>query len=326
MDDFSIDGDIISDMTTEEFAGHFAAIHSDDNLASSGDDLDGSTLGSVMVAFEDPELIALQPAAVVGGNVNSAGHLAATGDLTASVFGDGASGSAGGFVPSTPPADDLPSNFFLDDGSKKSPGPTPSAEITSTAGSGGDEPLYNIFFDDTSNTGAGEFTALTAPEQPLTDPNNYASEPTLTFPNLASAGTEINDASLFYTNDDKGTAGTAPTPDPQIAESNRQGEGAESYSLLPATTGDLFGTSSISTSATSPEPNLFTTEGTDSSNLASLPAAADSNTDLFADSLSAGSDLISSSSSTARKIRRQEVAKPYPGPGGWRKPKLVRRR
>lgn len=300
--DSSSDDEIALDMTPVEFSGHSSPVTSDDYLASSGASLDdGSTPGSVSVAFDDPELIAMQGGPVGDiANSNSGSEIFGSnpsGDVTASTANDGSTGNLASNGGSS--ADEPSYQFFLGDGSGGNPTGSTSGVVASNAGTSDDSPLYDAFLDDASTAGAGVFSS--SPEGDVS----------------LSSSSPMGDVSLFNT--DNVDPGTGPSVGDQVASLTSfpdlsQGDISSSTDLLA-------GTSSNS------EPNLFM-EGSDMS-LTGLPVesvtnSVDSGSDpgLFADSLSTGTDMFSD---VARKVRRQELQNPYPGPEGWTMTRLLRR-
>lgn len=322
--DGSTEDEIASDMTPVEFSGHFPPVTSDDYLASSGASLDdGSTPGSVTVAFDDPELIAMQGGPV--GDIadsNSGSAIAGsnpTGDVIASASTDDTTGNlalndgSSGHEPSyqfflddgsgNNPAGSLALNSgsstdrplyqdFFDEGSGANPDGSSSGDVVSNAGTSTDSPLYDAFLDDASTAGAGAFSS--SPEDDVS---------------LSSSSLVGGDVSLFYT--DNAEVATGPSVDNPVTE-------LTSFPELPQ--GDKPSSFLETDPGTSnPEPNLFM-EGSDMS-LAGLPAEGGTSIfndgvdpGLFTDSQSTGTDIFSN---TARKLRRQELRNPYPGPEGW---------
>lgn len=323
--------EIALDLTPVEFAGSFSPVTSNDFLVSSGASLDdGSTPGSVTVAFDDPELIAMQGAA--GGNsANSNGGSTATGSnptgnqiasvTTAGITGnlapnDGSSANEPSYQlflddgSNNNPSGNLASNgessadppsyqFFLDDGSGANPaGSTSGNVVASNAGTSNDPPLYDAFLDGASTAGAGVFSS---------SPGNDVS--------LSSSSPAGSDVSLFWTDNAHMAAG--PSVDNTVAELTSF-PGLSSGGISSSSLGTAAGTSNL-------EPNLFM-EGSDMT-LAGLPAGDETysfnsgaDPSLFTDSLSAGTDLFS------RKVRRQEPRSPYPSPKGRTPTRLRMRR
>lgn len=318
-----VDGDsedaIALDTTSEEFAGYFSPVTSDDYLASSGASLDdGSTPGSVTWAFDDPELIAMQDASD-GDNANSNSGLNnaesnPTGDVIASATTGSTTENLGWNDESS--ADEPPYQFFLDDGSGNNPtgnlalnsgspadrplyqdflddGSSGSADtntsgdVASNAGTSTDSPFYDAFLDDASTAGAGVF--FSSPEDDAL---------------LSSSSPAGGDVSLFDT--DSADLGTDPSADNQVAGLT---------SLPELSSGDISGSSLETDPGTSgSEPNLFM-EGsdTDPGGLLAEGEAPISNDDadpsLFTDGGLTGTDVFSN---TARKVRRQKARNPYP--------------
>lgn len=333
--DDSSDDEIALEMTPVEFSGHFSPVTSGDYLVSSGASLDdGSTPGSVTVAFDDPELIAMQGDTVGNtANSNSGSTVAGsnpTGNEIASATPDGTTGNLAlndGSSANEPsyqfflddgssdnPTGNLASNgessadqplyqYFLDDGSGATPDGSTSGNIASNAGTSIDPPLYDVFLDDASTAGAGVFSS--SPEDDVS-----------LFSNSLVGG----DVSLFYT--DSADLATVPSVDNQ---------GALLTSFPDLSSGDIFSSSAgIDLGTSNPDPNLFM-DGSDLT-FAGIPAGDDGGTyalndgadpNLFTDSLSAGTDLFST---TARKLRRQEMRNPYPGLQGWTPTRLRRRK
>ena len=315
--DDSSDDELALDLTPVEFAGSFSPVTSNDQLVSSGASLDdGSTPGSVTVAFDDPELIAMQGAA--GGDIaNSDSGSTATGSNPTG--GQIASAATDGTTGNLAPNDDSSANepsyqFFLDDGSNSNPtgnlasngessadppsyqfflgdgsGANPDVGtsgnvVASNAGTSNDPPLYDAFLDDASTAGAGVFSSSSGD-----DVSQFSSSPV------------GGDASLFWT--DSADMAAGPSVDNQVAE----------LTSFPGLSSGDGSSSSLGTAAgtSNSEPNLFT-EGSDMT-LAGLPVGDQTYSfnngadfSLFTDSPSDGTDLFS------RKVRRQEPRRPYP--------------
>lgn len=349
----SSDDEIASDMNPVDFAGSFSPVTSNDYLASSGASLDdGSTPGSVTVAFDDPELIAMQGATV--GNIansntgsNSAGSNP-PGNQIASATTDGITGnlaSNDGSSANEPsyqfflddgsgnnPAGNLASNgassadtplyqYFLDGGSGAKPDGSTSGNVASNAGTSNDSPLYDAFLDDASTAGAGVFSS-----SPENDVSLFSGSPEKDV-SLSSSSPVGGDVSLFYT--DSADVATDPSVNNQMAA-------LPSFPELSP--GDMFSSSLGTAAATSnSEPNLFM-EGSDMT-LAGLPAGdgtytfnAGADPGLFADSLSAGTDLFSRKvrrqepRNPPRKVRRHEIQNPHASPERWAPMRLRKRK
>lgn len=313
--DDSSDDELASDLTPVDFAGSFSPVTSNGGLVSSGASLDdGSTPGSVTVAFDDPQLIAMQGTA--GGNIansNSGSTATAsspTGGQIASATTDGTTGnlaSNDGSSANEPsyqfflddgsnnnPTGNLASNgessadpplyqYFLGDGSGANPGGSTSGNVVaSNAGTSNDLPLYDAFLDDASTAGAGVFSSSSG--------NDVS---------LSSSSPVDSDVSLFRA--DSADVAAGHSVDNQVAE----------FTSFPGLSSGDISSSSLGTAAgtSNSEPNLFM-EGSDMT-LAGLPAGDETysfnngaDLGLFADSLSTGADLFS------RKVRRQEPRNP----------------
>lgn len=334
-------------MTPEEFSGHLPSINSDDRLAVSGATLDdGSNPGSVTVAFIDPELTAMQAnAAGVVANSGSGSTIAESnppGDMTSGAIGNGISGSTGNLALNSESLTNEPSyQFFLNDGSGGNPGDvtaSTSGNVALNAGPSADPPLYDYFLDNASDGSAGLFSSgamgdVSLFSNTIADPGK--SNPTddqlvlsTSFPDLPQGnipvslpGTDVlatsnPDPNLF----NEATNVETPNSEPNLFTEGSDPAGFSSDPSLSTQGSDLAMFSS--------DPSIFT-QGSDL-NVATLPAEggtqssiSGSNSGLFADSLSAGSDLFSN---VARKVRRQELQNPYPGLDGWTKTRLRRRR
>lgn len=326
-----MDDEIASNLTPVEFSGYFSPVTSDNYLASSGASLDdGSTPGSVTVAFEDPELIAMQGGSVGDiANVNSGSTAGSNspGDGTASTATDGVTGnlasndgssadgpsyqfflddgsgdhSTGNLALNSGSSADQPLyQDFLDDGSSANPDGSTSGDIAFNAGTLTDSPLYDVFLDDASNTGAGVYSSSLADDV-----------------SISSSSPMGGDVSPFNT--DSADVGTGPSVDSQVAGSLTSFPEISLGDISSSSLGTDLGTANS-------EPNLFM-EGSDLT-LAQLPTGDGTfnfndgaDPSLFADSLSSGTDIFST---TARRLRRQELQNPYPASGGWKM--MLRRR
>ena len=281
------------DMAPEEFSGYLPSIKSDDHLVWSGDDSldDGSAPGSVTIAFDDPELIAMQASAVGSG-----------------VHPDG--GSAGNLALNSDSSTDQPLyQFFLDDGSDGSSGAgtaSTSGNLALNTDTSGDKPLYDFFLNSgasTADAGAGSTNPqgdvslfATNDAGQTTDSSTDGQVGGLTsFPALAQGST--SEPNLFT------DGATASEPNLSPDGSNLQTASSNSDTNLFTDGSDSL--LSMSDSNT----NLFTDPSYDS--LAQLPAGggtgdltSGSDSSLFTDSLSAGTDMFAR---RARNIRRQEL-------------------
>ena len=245
--------------------------------------------------------------------------------MTSGAIANGVSGSTGNLALNSESLTNEPSyQFFLNDGSGGTPGDvtaSTSGNVALNAGTSADPPLYDYFLDNASDGSTGLLSSSAKGDVSLfsttiADPGT--SNPTddqilvsTSFPDLPQGNIPV---SL------PGTDVLATSnPDPNLFTEASNVE-------TPNSEPNLF-TAGSDPAVFSSDPSIFT-QGSDL-NVATIPAEGEtqssisgSNSGLFADSLSAGSDLFSN---VARKVRRQELQNPYPGLDGWTKARLRRR-
>lgn len=334
--ELSYNDDDDSDMTPEDFSGHLPSIKSDDNLAWSGDTLDdGSAPGSVTVAFDDPGLIA-QQASVVANNAkpDAGSNTIALNPSKDSVAADD-SGFAASLVSNSGTSADEPLyQAFLDDESSHDSGAEDqiaSGNIAASPNNSGDEPLYKFFLENTPTAGSG-VSGASQGDISLLATNNVNSDKGSSAPNLFTEGSDFK-ASMS----DSGTNLLPEGSNSMTASNNEPNMLTDGSNLLTASNNEpnLFTDVSNLSGLTSNFAANMLTDGseygyslggppTDSGMGIAGGSLGGSDSNLFAGSLSAGTELFART--TVRKVRRQELENPYPGPEGWTGTRLLRTR